>query len=89
MRIVCQAHEVTAEFLCPTEQGVGIFCAVGTSAAVGFFLVYAYTAKEYRFAIEQELLAACLDGTETYAIANKIAYSGSVLILTVKGQGRR
>ena len=44
---------------------MGVFCGIGTTASIGFLLMDGDAFEEDGFAIEQYLLAACLDGAET------------------------
>ena len=55
-----------------------IFCAVGTTASVGFLLVDGDALEEDGLAVEQNLLVACLDGAETNVISQDFAVQGEV-----------
>ena len=74
--IVCQTHEVAAQFLCPGEEGVSVLGGVGTTAAVGLLLMDGDALEEDRLAVEQNLLVAGLDGAETDVVGEGLAVQG-------------
>ena len=60
-----QTHEVAAQFLGPREQRAGILYAIGTTSAIGLFVVDGDALQEDGLAVQQDLFAARLDGAKT------------------------
>ena len=71
--VVCQTYKVTSQFLGPREQGTSILNAVGPTASVGLLIVYTNAFQEDRLSVQKYLLITCLDGAETYFIADSIS----------------
>ena len=70
VRVMGQAHEIAAQFLRPSQQGLRVLRAECTPAADRGFFMHGDTTQKDGLAVEQNLGAASLDGAETNGVVD-------------------